>query len=203
LLESYPGWTEEDADSLRGWFGEFSTWLVESFEGHEEAMQPNNHGTWYKFQLVLFSLYGGQPDLARTQLEQMPALIFGQVFMDGRQPQELIRTRSLSYSIYNARALVGVARLGRQLDVDLFAFRSTEGRSIRLAIDYVTPFILGEKEWPGMQIRPVGTDSAAQMYWAAAIGFEDREYADLLRGLPESPLPSPIVQLLDPLPEGW
>lgn len=203
LLESFPGWTEEDANGLRSWFGEFSTWLVESPEGREEAMQPNNHGTWYNYQLVLFSLYGGYPDLARTHLEQMPARIFGQVFMDGRQPQELIRTRTLSYSIYNARALIGVARLGRRLDFDLFAFRSTEGRSIRLAIDYLTPFIHGEKEWPAMQIRPVGTESPLQMYWAAALGFQDREFADLLRELPESPLPSPIVQLLDPLPAGW
>ena len=203
LLESYPGWTEEDANGLRNWFGEFSTWLVESPEGREEAMQPNNHGTWYKYEVVLFSLFGGKPDLARTHLEQMPALIFGQVFMDGRQPQELIRTRTLSYSIYNARALVGVGRLGRHLDFDLFAFRSTEGRSIRLAIDYLTPFILGEKEWPAMQIRPNGTGSSSQMYWAAAIGFQDREFAEILRGLPGSPLPSPIVQLFDPLPEGW
>ena len=203
LLEDYPGWTNEDANGLRSWFGEFSTWLVESFEGREEAMQPNNHGTWYNYMVVLFSLFGGKPEYAHTHLERMPERIFEQVFMDGRQPQELVRTRSLSYSIYNARALVGVARLGRHLDVDLFAFRSTEGRSIRLAIDYLTPFILGEKEWPAMQIRPAGTGSAAQMYWAAALGFRDRKYADILRRLPESPLPAPIVQLLDPLPEGW
>lgn len=203
LLESFPGWTEEDANGLRSWFAEFSTWLVESPEGREEAMQPNNHGTWYNYQLVLFSLYGGKSDLARTNLEQMPARIFGQVFMDGRQPQELIRTRSLSYSIYNAKALVSVARLGRHLDFDLFSFRSTEGRSIRLAIDYLTPFILGEKEWPGMQIRPVDNGRSSEMYWAAAIGFQEPEFAEILRGLPGSPLPSPIVQLLDPLPEGW
>lgn len=203
LLESYPGWTDEDAAGLRNWFGDFSTWLVESFEGQEEAMQPNNHGTWYNYQLILFSLYGGKPELARAHLEQMPARIFGQVFMDGRQPQELIRTRSLSYSIYNARGLIGVARLGRHLDVDLFAFRSTEGRSIRLAIDYLEPFIFGEQEWPAMQIREVGTGSAAQMYRGAALGFQEREYAELFRRLPGSPLPSPIVQLFDPLPAGW
>jgi hypothetical protein len=194
-------YAESAAQRLRAWFLDPATRMNPNMRfGQKHRGHDYNHGTWYKYQLVLFSLYGGNPDLARTHLEQMPALIFGQVFMDGRQPQELIRTRSLSYSIYNARALVGVARLGRHLDFDLFAFRSTEGRSIRLGIDYVTPLILGEKEWPGMQIRPVGTESAAQMYWAAAIGFEDREYAEILRGLPESPLPSPIVQLLDPLP---
>ena len=203
LLESYPGWTEEDANALRSWFSQFATWMVESPTGIEESMQPNNHGSWYNAQLILYALYGENFDLARKQLDGMPARIFSQVFIDGRQPQELIRTRSLNYSIYNARALITVARLGRHLDYDLFAYRSLEGRSIRLAVDYMTPFILGQKEWPIMQLRPHSNESAAQLYWDAAKGFQDREYANLLRKLPESPLPSPIVQLLDPLPEGW
>ena len=203
LLETFPDWTEEDAKALRNWFSQFATWMVESPTGIEESMQPNNHGSWYNAQLILYALYGKNSALARKQLGDMPARIFAQVFIDGRQPQELIRTRSLNYSIYNARALITVARLGRHLDYDLFAYRSLEGRSIRLAVDYMTPFILGEKEWPIVQLRPHSNRSAAQLYWNAAKGFQDSEYANLLRRLPESPLPSSIVQLLDPLPEGW
>jgi len=203
LLEDFSGWTDKDKTDLRNWFGELATWMVESPEGIEEAMQPNNHGAWYNQHLILFSLYGEKPEIARTHLELMPARIFGQVFIDGRQPQELIRTNALSYSIYGARALVGVARLGRHLDVDLFAYRSTEGRSIRLAIDYITPFILGEEEWPGSQIRPLRTGRANELYWNAALGFQEREFATILQKLPGDSLPSPIVQLLDPLPVGW
>jgi hypothetical protein len=203
LLESFPGWTEEDANALRSWFSQFATWMVESPTGIEESMQPNNHGSWYNAQLILYALYGENFDLARKQLDDMPARIFSQVFIDGRQPQELIRTRSLNYSIYNARALITVARLGRHLDYNLFAYRSLEGRSIELALDYMTPFIFGEKEWPIAQLRPHSSESAAQLYWNAAKGFQNREYANLLRKLPESPLPSSIVQLLDPLPEDW
>jgi hypothetical protein len=203
LLESFPGWTKDDANALRNWFSQFATWMVESPTGIEESMQPNNHGTWYNAQLILYSLYGKNFDLARKQLDEMPARIFSQVFIDGRQPQELIRTRSLNYSIYNARGLITVSRLGNHLDYDLFAYRSLEGRSIRLAVDYMTPFILREKEWPIIQIRTHSIESAAQLYWNAAIGFEDYEYAKVLSKLPESPLPSPIVQLLDPLPTDW
>ena len=202
LLEDFPGWTKKDESDLRGWFGELSTWMVESPEGREEAMQPNNHGAWYNYHLVLFALYGEKPELARSHLELMPARIFGQVFIDGRQPQELIRTNALSYSIYGARALVGVARLGRHLDFDLFAFRSTEGRSIRLAIDYITPFILGEEVWPGSQQKTFDPDSATELYWNAALGFQERKFANILRKLPGEPLPSPIKQLLDPLSIG-
>lgn len=203
LLESFSGWTANDAKALRNWFSQFALWMVESPTGIEESMQPNNHGTWYNAQLILYALYGENFNLARKQLDGMPARIFFQVFIDGRQPQELIRTRSLNYSIFNARALLTVARLGRHLDYDLFAYRSLEGRSIGLAVDYMTPFILGEKEWPIVQLRPHSNTSAAQLYWNAAKGFENRKYAHILRELPESPLPSSIVQLLDPLPEGW
>ncbi len=203
LLESYPGWTEQDASGLRSWFSQFATWMVESPTGIEESMQPNNHGSWYNAQLILYALYGENLGLARKQLDGMPARIFSQVFIDGRQPQELIRTRSLNYSIYNARALITVARLGRHLDYDLFAYRSLEGRSIKLALDYMTPFIFGEKEWPIVQIRPHSNGGAAQLYWNAAKGFQDQEYANLLRKLPASALPPAVIQLLDPLPEGW
>ena len=203
LLESFPGWTEKDASALRSWFSQFATWMVESPTGIEESMQPNNHGTWYNAQLILYALYGENFALARKQLDGMPTRIFSQVFIDGRQPQELIRTRSLNYSIYNARGLITVARLGRHLDYDLFAYRSLEGRSIKLAVDYMTPYIFEEKEWPIMQLRPHSNGSAAQLYWNAAIGFQDRDYANVLHKLPESPLPSSIVQLLDPLPAGW
>ncbi|OIQ36466.1 MAG: hypothetical protein BM563_10835 [Bacteroidetes bacterium MedPE-SWsnd-G1] len=203
LLESFPGWTQEDANALRNWFSQFATWMVESPEGIEESMQPNNHGSWYNAQLILYALYGKNYKLAREHLNKIPARIFSQVFIDGRQPQELIRTRSLNYSIYNARALITVARLGRHLNYNLFNYRSLEGRSIRLAVDYMTPFILGEKEWPIEQIRPHSNAGAAQLYWSAALGFEEREFANTLRKLPNSPLPSAIVQLLDPLPKGW
>ena len=203
LLESYSGWTQEDANGMKNWFSQFATWMVESPTAIEESMQPNNHGSWYNAQLILYALYGENHELARKQLDAMPARIFAQVFIDGRQPQELIRTRSLNYSIYNARALLTVARLGRHLDYDLFAYRSLEGRSIKLAVDYMTPFLLEEKEWPIEQIRRHSDRGAAQLYWNAAKGFQDQEYANLLRKLPESVLPSPIVQLLDPLPEGW
>ncbi len=203
LLESFPGWTEKDANALRKWFSEFATWMVESPSGIEESMQPNNHGTWYNAQLILYSLYGKNFELARKQLDGMPARIFSQVFIDGRQPQELIRTQSLNYSIYNARALITVARLGQHLGYDLFSYRSLEGRSIKLALDYMTPFIFGNKEWPIKQLRPHSNESAAQLYWHATIGFQDSVYAKLLHKLPESPLPSSIVQLLDPLPENW
>jgi hypothetical protein len=203
LLESFPGWTVEDANALRSWFGQFATWMVQSPTGIEESMQPNNHGTWYNAQLILYSLYSENFDLARKQLDSMPTRIFSQVFIDGRQPQELIRTRSLNYSIFNARGLITVARLGRHLNYDLFTYRSLEGRSIKLAVDYMTPFIFGEKEWPILQLRPHNNGSAAQLYWNAAIGFQDREYANVFRKLPEFPLPPSIVQLLDPLPAGW
>ena len=193
LLESFPGWTEEDATKLRSWFSQFATWMVESPTGIEESMQPNNHGTWYNAQLILYALYSENFDLARKQLDKMPTRIFSQVFIDGRQPQELIRTRSLNYSIFNARGLITVARLGRHLNYNLFTYRSLEGRSINLAVDYMTPFIFGEKEWPILQLRPHSNGSAAQLYWNSAIGFQDREYANVFRKLPEFPLPPCIV----------
>lgn len=39
-------------------------------------------------------------------------------------------------------------------DVNLFHYVSQDGRSIRKAVEYLIPFMLGEKEWPHKQIVP-------------------------------------------------
>lgn len=154
--------TAEDDHRLRAWFREYLDWLLTSGHGRDEDAARNNHGTWYDAQVVAFAWFTGQRDLARERPQQVAARrVDTQVEPDGRQPEELARTRSFSYSAMNARGLLTLAIAGKRLGVDLWGHRGPEGQSIPAAVRFLARFADADLEWTCPQITPV--DRAAEL----------------------------------------
>ena len=93
-------------------------------------------------------------DEAKQRLEHTKARLAAQIEPDGRQPRELARTRSWSYSVMNLDGWFTIAALARETGVDLWNFRTDDGRSLRAALDYLVPFAEGARLWPDAQITP-------------------------------------------------
>jgi hypothetical protein len=155
LLRGSPSWTRADDAGMRAWSRAFLTWMRTSKLGHDEETTKNNHGTWYDVQVTSLALFVGDTAEARAAVERGRDHIEKQILPDGRQPAELARTRSLSYSVFNVDAHTRLAELARFVGVDLWHYRSPSGGSLRAAILYLAPYADERTQWPGQQITPV------------------------------------------------
>lgn len=191
LLKGSKALTQDVLVQLKKWFSEFLTWMQESKHGRDEAAAKNNHGTFYDVQVVSFALFLNHKDLAkRVLLDARSKRIASQIAPDGRQPLELERTRSWSYSVFNLEGLMSLARLGENAGVDLWHYRTPDGRSIRNALDFLVPFARGEKKWTYQQLGewqpqilfPL-IDRAAPHYKSFKISSPDRKVSFELIGL--------------------
>jgi hypothetical protein len=190
LLRGCKAWTPEDQKGMESWFREFVRWMHESKGGKTEAAAKNNHGTWFDVQLVTYLLFIGDQSEARQILEDAKAKrIAAQIQPDGTLPLELARTNSLSYSVFDLTAFANLADLGRQEGVDLWGYKSDDGRSIRAALDYLLPYLTGEKTWEHEQIGKFSPANAIEPLRRAAAAYHEAKYAqavEKLRGTDDS-----------------
>ena len=148
LIEDSGAWPASDRTALTGWLQQYFQWLIESQNGRDESGEHNNHGTWYDVQVAHLALVLNQPEKARAVVAAAGELrVATQIEPNGNQPHEMARTRSLNYSLFNLEALLQLAHFGEQVGVDLWNYRSNDGRSMRAAILFLAPYADPEKVW--------------------------------------------------------
>jgi len=198
-LEGASAWTPELQQGMREWFQAYLHWLLTSKNGLDEAKSANNHGSWYLAQTAAYAMFVGDKAQARKEAEVGRERIAKQIEPDGRQPLELKRTKSYSYTLFNLDALFTLAEIGQRVDVDLFGYRTTDGRSLRVALDYVAPYFSADKKWPDKQILAIKhpDEALGGLLRRAAIAYREPKYEALLR---TSDLAASRFQLLWPSP---
>lgn len=169
-----PDWTADHLAAVRTWAGSYVEWLLQSAPGRQEEAAQNNHGTWFDAQVACFALFAGQPEIARRQIERHARRrIAAQIEPDGRQPHELRRTLALTYSTYNLLAFACLARAAQKVGIELWNWRSADGRGLRGAMNWLLPYYRGERAWEHPQIRAFVPTSAAPLLHLAWQGTGD------------------------------
>jgi len=197
LLAGSKNWTATDQKGMEKWFADYLSWLQQSPIGQDEAKAANNHGTFYDAQVADFALFIGKPDLAREVIEQAKSKrLARQVTPDGSQPLEAARTRGLSYSLFNLEGLMELAVLGEHVHVDLWNYQTSDGRSIRKALDYVLPYAAGDKKWEHQQITEFKPQEIVPLLLLATTKFANPEYENAARriGTPEHDVNNLLLQ---------
>jgi hypothetical protein len=157
---------------------QYLEWLRTDPQGKDESDGSNNHGTWYDAQVAAIAMFVGERELARQIVEGAKTKrIAVCIEPDGRQPEELDRTKGLHYSVFNLSALAVLARIGEQVGIDLWNFKTSDGRSIRRGLDFVMPYLAGEKKWPYKQISEMSVSPADMgLFYLAAVRYHDPRY---------------------------
>jgi hypothetical protein len=203
LLEANPAWTDADRAAMRDWLGRYYDWLTTSPIGTGEGRTTNNHATWYDVQVMSLALYLGKTADARRVAEQFGVRrIAAQVRPDGRQPRELGRVNSWGYSAFNVSAMLTMAELSERVGVDVWHYKSADGRSLRAALDYLTPYLDGRRKWPhGRDGSPSAkpADLAGTLIRAVR-GLGPEPYQALLEALPRSASETQSARLLHARP---
>lgn len=126
--------------------------------------QKNNHGTFYDVQAIALALFIGDTDFAREKLLQARTRrIADEIKPDGRMPRELTRTLSFNYSLFNLRAEIELATLGRSVGVDLWHYQTADGRSLLKAAEFMAQYADPKREWPYQQIHNPNRDDLGEL----------------------------------------
>ena len=188
LLTGSGAWKAKDDKAFRSWLGAFLDWLLTSRNGRAEAVAHNNHGTFYDVQVLRLALVLGRDSLAKSIASAAgPKRIAAQIEPDGRQPLELQRTAALGYSAFNLQALFALATLAEYAGTDLWHYQTSDGRSIRKALDFLLPYIdVPAKPWPYPQLKKYDPANLAPLLRQAANVFHAPEYERLLAKYPDT-----------------
>lgn len=184
LLDESRALTDGDKQGLKNWFEKFLTWMQESKNGRDENAAKNNHGTYFDVQTASFALFLGKTELAKKILETAKQKrIALQIEPDGRQPLELARTKAWSYSVGNLDGLMQLAALGEKVGVDLWNYKTLDGRSIRRALEFLYPFSVGEK-WTYQQLGDWPPEMLFPLMRRAAAKYKDEKFNVMLAEIP-------------------
>jgi len=154
LLTLSDSWTETDNNNLKSWFNDYQTWLLTSdFGVIESRANDNTHGTWYAAQVAAAAIYNNKIELAKSMIDKGKMLLSIQVaksnaqYPDGALPKEIGRSQSFLYSLYGLQGFCALAGCGKAINYDLWNYETENGQSIKLAFDFITPYLLEKKSW--------------------------------------------------------
>jgi hypothetical protein len=160
LLMAEKAIPDEDIAALRRWFANYTSWFLNSSHGKGESNTTNNHSIAYDVQLLMYSLFGGELAIAYRVIDQFPARrLQAQIKPDGSQPEELTRTRSYWYSIYNLAHMFDICDMARSQNREIYKSQGANGSgSMDKALAYLTPYIGKSWGWPYQELEWKGAE---------------------------------------------
>jgi hypothetical protein len=177
MLRKSSLFSQADDEAMRKWFSSYLDWMQTSKNGIHESQASNNHGVWYDAQVSAYALFIGQKDFAAQVVKEATTRrIDQQIQPDGGMPKELARTKSMSYTTFNLKAFITLARVGDLVGANIWDYSSPDGRSIKTAIDYLILYAEGVTLWQHEQIIPYYEPSFARYLYLAKLHYQTHEY---------------------------
>jgi hypothetical protein len=174
---------------VKAWFTDYLKWLISSKNGKDEMAATNNHGTMFDLQVIDFALFTGDKKLAYDAFVNRTLKRIDEQFTpEGKQPLELARTKSWSYSSMNLNGWCKLAVLAGRANIDLWHKETNDGKSIKKCLEYLMPYLLKQKPWTQQQIEPMNYDELLEICSLAADKYPDMDFKKVF-AMYKEPLP--------------
>lgn len=157
--------SHSEQEQFRQWCREFLAWLLNSSQGRRVFMAQNNQGTYYDLQVASLAAF---LDDAQTLLQilRISCMRAAQQFLpDGRQPEELKRTNSLHYSVFNLQGWFNLSRIARKADMGLWNSAVTGAGCPSVGLVWMLH--LSQGEWPYQQLDEFDYERLALLDYCA------------------------------------
>ena len=94
----------------------------------------------------MFARLTGNQELQQYCRERFKAvLVPTQIEKDGSFPLEMRRTKPYGYSLFNLDAMTAICQILSTSADNLWTFETTDGRGMRKAMSFMTPYIRDKK----------------------------------------------------------
>ncbi len=154
---------EDIKTGMKSWLSEYLNWLTTDTMAISAGFTRQNHANHYNYQVVGLMMYLGKNEEAKAVVEEAKkSRIEDQILPDGSQPREMGRTKSVHYATLNLWSMTELTLMGRKLGVDLWAYETQDGRSLKNAYAYLANFVLNPEAWPERQITEGGAQKAIE-----------------------------------------
>jgi hypothetical protein len=154
LLQSSKYWTTANQKGMQQWFADFLNWMQTSAIGKDEMEAKNNHGTYYDALRLSIALFIDNKDQAKDIVSNVTKRLDKQMDAEGKFPLEMQRTIALHYNVFDLEAFYMAAAMAEKTGFDLWNYTGPSGASLKKGFDFLHPYVSGQKQWTGQQIKP-------------------------------------------------
>lgn len=149
VLEASKEFSRKDIEAIKKWFAQYLEWLTTHEYGKKERDNGNNHSTCWAMQVATFArLTQNKTQLDFCENFYKNVLLPKQMAKDGSFPKELARTKPYGYAIFNLDAMAALAQLLSSKKENLFQYETTDGKSLKLGIEFLYPYLKNKDSWP-------------------------------------------------------
>lgn len=183
LIEDSNCLSKKDIKELEKWIAKFNDWLYNDEFCYQEKHRPNNHGTYYDYQVVGYFIYLNEDEKAEEILKAAQyTKLASHIGSKGQNFHELERTRPLHYSIFDLEALVGLAVYGdRYENINFWTFNINKA-NLKKAIDYIIKYKNNPDMWL-VKNEKVNFDGFVKILIIATEKYSTNEYKEEIKKL--------------------
>ncbi len=196
LIKGSKSWKDADQQGMKKWFAEFLNWMQTSKNGIDELNTKNNHGVWYDAQRLSMALFIDSTDLAKKIVANAANRLDYQLDDNGSFPAEMQRTISLHYTSFVLNAFFTIAQMAEKTKIDFWNLTTPSGKSLKKAFVAVKPYLTGEKEWTGQQIKDFDFADGYPILLTGAAHYKCNDCEQAVQSLADEKAPRLLINLL-------